>query len=46
LLGVLDGSIENMPPVPTLAASITTVWAGTMERGIYVTPPGEWQRFG
>ncbi len=46
LLGVLDGSIEQMPPVPTLPASITTVWAGTMERGIYVTPPGEWQRFG
>jgi hypothetical protein len=46
LLGVSDGSIEEMPPVPTLPPSITAVWAGTMERRIYVTPPGEWQGFG
>jgi len=45
LLGVLDRSLD-MPPIPTLPASITTVWAGTLERGIYVTPPDDWRVFG
>jgi hypothetical protein len=45
LLGVLERELD-MPPIPLLPASITTAWAGTMERGIYVTPPDEWRVFG
>jgi hypothetical protein len=52
LLDVLDGRNEPMPTIPRLPSAITTVWAGPMERagtidrGIYVTPPSDWQIFG
>jgi hypothetical protein len=42
---VLDGTMEP-PRIPELPEEITTVWASTRERGIYVTPPGDWQTFG
>jgi hypothetical protein len=45
LHGVLDGT-HSVPPLPTLPEAITTIWAGMMDRGIYVTPPGDWQTFG
>jgi hypothetical protein len=42
---VLEGSMEP-PGSPVLPAAITTVWASMRERGIYVTPPGDWRTFG
>jgi hypothetical protein len=45
LIGVLDGT-HPLPPTPTLPEAITTIWAGIPDRGIYVTPPGDWQTFG
>jgi hypothetical protein len=45
LLGVLDGR-HPLPPAPTLPDEVTTIWAGLPDRGIYVTPPGDWQTFG
>jgi hypothetical protein len=45
LIGVLDGT-HPLPPAPTLPEAITTVWAGMPDRGIYITPPGDWQTFG
>jgi hypothetical protein len=45
LIGVLDGT-HPLPPPPTLPEAITTIWAGLPDRGIYITPPGDWQIFG
>jgi hypothetical protein len=42
---VLDGTME-LPRHPVLPEAITTVWASMRESGIYVTPPGGWQKFG
>ncbi|HLE99175.1 MAG TPA: hypothetical protein VI540_04705 [Gaiellaceae bacterium] len=41
LLDVLNGDRE-VPPIPVLPESITTVWAGTGSGAIYVTPPDPW----
>jgi hypothetical protein len=44
LLNLMDGKMA-LPPLPTLPAAITTVWAATREGGAFVTPPNEWMIF-
>jgi hypothetical protein len=44
LLNLIDSKTE-LPPLPTLPAAITTVWAATREGGVFVTPPDEWRIF-
>jgi hypothetical protein len=45
LLDVMSGE-RDPPRLPSLPNAVTTAWVGTGFGGIYVTPPGDWQRFG